>query len=169
MLPINTILHPTDFSEHSEHAFALACSLARDHHTHLLVLHVAAPANHAMNARGVDPNFNSEEWYREALEELHSHQPSTPNVCLSYKFVEGDPATSILQVAAECEADLIVMGSHGNSGFQRLLMGSIAEQIVRQASCLVVTVNNPVPAAEVETYGSAYAMSEAPLQEMVTG
>jgi hypothetical protein len=66
----------------------------------------------------------------------------------------GDPASAILRVTQELPADLIVMGTHGRTGLGRLLMGSVAEQVVRKAPCPVVTVKTPLPekkASEVPT------------------
>jgi nucleotide-binding universal stress UspA family protein len=57
----------------------------------------------------------------------------------------GDPAAEILRVAQAVKADLIVLGTHGRTGLGRLLMGSVAEQVVRRAPCPVVTVKAPLP------------------------
>jgi nucleotide-binding universal stress UspA family protein len=58
---------------------------------------------------------------------------------------EGDPATEILRIAQECKCDLIVMGTHGRTGVARLLMGSVAEHVVRKAECPVLVVKTPLP------------------------
>jgi universal stress protein A len=63
---------------------------------------------------------------------------------------EGDPAEMILRVAEEVHADLIVMGTHGRTGLSRLLMGSVAEQVVRRAPCPVLTMKAPFPAEQAE-------------------
>jgi nucleotide-binding universal stress UspA family protein len=168
MLPIHTILHPTDFSEHSEYAFRLACSLARDHNAHLLVMHVwTAPT--AVVFGEVVPDLGAEDSYREAAEELHRRRPADSEVDVSYRLVEGDPAASILQIAKETCADLIVMGTHGRRGLRRLLMGSVAERVVRGAVCPVVTVKNPFPETESSAPVNSESTHEAPLQEMVVG
>jgi len=144
MFAIRTILHPTDFSEQSEYALRLACALARDHGAHLIVLHVAPPPVIA-SAEGV---FHSEPEY--CLEPLREqlHQLQTPDVGrVDRRVEEGEPEDEILRVAQESNADLIVMGTHGRTGLDRLLLGSVAEQVVRQASCPVMTVKTPIPAA----------------------
>jgi nucleotide-binding universal stress UspA family protein len=56
---------------------------------------------------------------------------------------EGDPVTQILRIAGEENCELIVMGIHGRTGLGRLLMGSVAEQVVRRAPCPVLTVKMP--------------------------
>jgi nucleotide-binding universal stress UspA family protein len=67
-----------------------------------------------------------------------------PTVHADRHFEEGDPATVILQVANEIDADLIIMGTHGRSAIGRLLMGSVATEVVRKAKCPVMTVTAPV-------------------------
>jgi nucleotide-binding universal stress UspA family protein len=59
--------------------------------------------------------------------------------------LDGDPAQVIVQFARERGCSLIVMGTHGRTGLERLLMGSVAEQVVRKAPCPVLTVKTPVP------------------------
>jgi len=61
-------------------------------------------------------------------------------------LVEGNAALAILKTASETDCDLIVMGTHGRTGLNRLLMGSVAEEVVRKAPCLVLTVKNEVSA-----------------------
>jgi universal stress protein A len=153
MLAIQTILHPTDFSERSEHAFWLACALARDYGARLIVLHVAdAPV--VAYGEGVAPP-DPEELRAAAQEQLDRLQALHANIRAEHRVEEGDAVVEILRVAQEAHADLIVMGTHGRTGLWRLLMGSVAEQVVRQAVCPVLTVKTPLPetlhAADVRT------------------
>lgn len=144
MLSLHTILHPTDFSERSEFAFRLACALARDHGAHLVVMHVAhVPV--AIYAEGAVPP-KPEEYQEELLEKLQQLQPADEEIEVTHRLEEGNPANEILRMAELTQADLIVMGTHGRRGLARLLMGSVAEQVVRQASCPVLTVKMPIPA-----------------------
>jgi nucleotide-binding universal stress UspA family protein len=64
---------------------------------------------------------------------------------VEHQLAEGDTAREILEVAREHGAGLIVMGTHGRTGLGRLLLGSVAEQVLRQSSCPVLTVKFPVP------------------------
>jgi nucleotide-binding universal stress UspA family protein len=83
---------------------------------------------------------------------------------LEHRLVEGDAATVILQVATEIKCDLIVMGTHGRTGLSRLLMGSVAEQVVRNASCPVLTVKTPqheAPSSEELVMATADEGAEA--------
>jgi nucleotide-binding universal stress UspA family protein len=138
MLPIQTILHPTDFSERSGYAFQLACSLARDHGARLIVLHV-------MPVPLVQEKF----LYREEMAgELNRLGAPDARVRVEHRLEEGDAATQILRVAQETGCDLIAMGTHGRTGLGRLLMGSVAEQVLRMASCPVLTVRAPLPPSE---------------------
>jgi nucleotide-binding universal stress UspA family protein len=146
MIPIRTILCPTDFSEPSSYAFRLACALARDYDATLILTHVAGPP--VVIGEGiVVPEFNSylEQQLRERLCGL---RPDDPKVRFAYRMVEGDPATGILDVARETRSDLIVMGTHGRTWIGRVLMGSVAQEVVRKAPCPVLTVRMPFPAAE---------------------
>jgi nucleotide-binding universal stress UspA family protein len=138
MLAFKTILHPTDFSESSQCALEIACGMAADYRAHLVVIHVmAAPlglpdgATFAVPDRGLDG-------IRTRLDELE-----IPNnrIDVVRRVEEGSPATEILSVAQLCHADLIVMGSHGRSGLRRWFMGSVAEAVMRKATCPVLTVS----------------------------
>jgi nucleotide-binding universal stress UspA family protein len=143
VLPIQTILHPTDFSDHSDFAFRLACALARDYGARLVLLHVAAQPV-IVYGEGVVPPDPEE--YLEALKKkLFALEVLDPSVRAERRLKEGDPVTEILAEARETNADLVVMGTHGRTGLGRLLMGSVAEQVVRKASCPVLTVRTPFP------------------------
>jgi nucleotide-binding universal stress UspA family protein len=145
MLPIHTILHPTDFSERSTYALHLASALARDHGARLVLLHVFERPT-MVHGEGVVP---SEDMLREKKEELAQLAVPGIGAAPERRFVEGDPASEILDIAREIAADLIVMGTHGRTGFSRLLMGSVAEQVVRKAGCPVLTVKAPFVEAEM--------------------
>jgi nucleotide-binding universal stress UspA family protein len=141
MLTIQTILHPTDFSPRSDQAFRLACSLAHDHGARVIVLHVAPPPM-ATTVGGVmtpEPGRHDEEYLRQ----LRRLQPEDSRVPVERLLTEGSPSEGILRAARETKCDLIVMGTHGRTGLGRVLMGSVAEAVVRKAPCLVLTVKVP--------------------------
>ncbi len=155
MLPLRTILHPTDFSESSDYAFQLACALARDYGARLLVAHVVPPPlfHGEVVARREETGFYEELW-----EMLEQRRPSDPNVQVEHFLEDGEAAAMIVQLAWDEGCDLIVMGTHGRTGLGRLLMGSVAEQAMRKASCPVLTVRTPMPemvAAPVQTESAA--------------
>ena len=137
MLRIRTILQPTDFSENSRNALQVACSLARDYGARLVVLHVAAiPAIEGYQA--VDPAAIRNE--AETL--LNALEVPGDNVRAERQCVLGETVPELLRVAQEINADVIVVGTHGRTGLKHLLMGSVAEQVLRHAPCLVLTVNS---------------------------
>ena len=164
MLPIHTILHPTDFSASSKCALQLAGSLARDYGAHLIVLHVAPlPAALYGFGEGVIPP--DMDWDQEARDELEQIQVADPKVHLSHRLEEGDPVTEILRVAEETNADIIVLGTHGRRGMQRLLMGSVAELVVRRAKCPVLTVRTPLTEHAMAAETAAAAAGNPALAE----
>jgi len=155
MLAIRTVLHPTDFSKRSAFAFRLACSLGRDYGARLIVLHVAEPPL-AVAGEGVmmvPPGVDLEP-LREQLQQL---RPRDLKVPVEHRLVQGDAAAEILRVSEETKCDVIVLGTHGRTGLGRLLMGSVAEQVVRRARCPVVTVKTPLP----ETSSSGESIPES--------
>jgi nucleotide-binding universal stress UspA family protein len=146
MLPIKTILHPTDFSETSAQAFWVACAAARDYGARVVVTHVVNVqlyGNPAMGPLIADPVDVEDELRRE----LEALRPPDPAVGVEHRLCRGDAATEIVALARELKADLIVMGTHGRSGLGRLVLGSVAEAVLRRAPCPVLTVKAPVPAA----------------------
>jgi nucleotide-binding universal stress UspA family protein len=162
MNAIHNILHPTDFSPPAEYAFRLACSLAQDHGAHLLVLHVAPPPPPRFvgyHATGVSPQQADERYFEDLRSSLRRLESPSPNVEVEHRLEEGDTATEILRVADESKCDLIVMGTHGRMGLSRLLLGSVAEQVLRRARCPVLATKLPtsdaVPTEERGRHESA--------------
>lgn len=140
-VPVQTILHPTDFSDRCAEAFRVACSLAKDHAARVIVVHVPEPDPAPI---GMAPLPPPPEGHRGGLEErLSRFQLSAPEIRVEGHVEEGEPATAIVSAAQVTKSDLIVMGTHGRSGLGRLLMGSVAESVLRTASCPVVTVKTP--------------------------
>lgn len=146
MLAIKTILFPTDFSERAESAFRLACALARDYDARLLICHVNMPATGVYGEMGVipPPAADMEESLRRKLLSIRPEG----DVAFEHYFMVGDPAWEIVELARVQNADLIVMGTHGRRGLGRLLMGSVAERVVRSAECPVVTLRSQIAAAK---------------------
>jgi nucleotide-binding universal stress UspA family protein len=136
-----TILHPTDLSEPSEAALAVARSLAEEGGDRLVILHVLPDAV----AAGVDVVLPIDpEAARAALAEVQPPAGPEGRVCSLETLVsQGEPAQEILRVARQTGADLIVMGSQGRSGLARAILGSVAEHVLRGASCPVLVVRPP--------------------------
>lgn len=143
MITMETILYPTDFSADARPPFEVACALAKEGCGRVVVLHVERPPLTTLGGTaGVPPLPN--EYDRQSLEEqLQLIQPP-PGIVVEHRLLYGDPISVILGMAQEIGADLIVMGTHGRTGVRRLLMGSVAEAVVRKAPCPVLIVRTPM-------------------------
>jgi nucleotide-binding universal stress UspA family protein len=141
---LRKILVPIDFSPAGEEAVEVAASLARDNGGKLLIIHAEEPPI----AYGGGEMYASSEPDRAELRKRLREVVPTVQVLCTHKLVEGDPAEAIIQIAELENIDLIVMSTHGRTGLTRLLMGSVAEAVVRRAPCPVLTVKQPaaVPA-----------------------
>jgi nucleotide-binding universal stress UspA family protein len=148
MINIQKILYATDFSSYSNQAYFHAVTLAESHEASLTILYVysrqtAAPVT-------LPPGTDERTYWRGQLEQI---RPVNPHIPVHHVFLEGDPAEEIVRYAAEAGIDLIVMGTHGRTGLERLLMGSVAEKVMRDAGCSVLVVKLPkgTPVAERPT------------------
>lgn len=142
MLPIRIVLHATDMSECSRYAYKLACSIARDYGANLVLVNVVPFQGAMMGGEGIviPPPPIDTDHLRNELNKL-ARDSGLPHTAIV--LADGDPAGEILRVAKENRADLIVLGTHGRTGVGRLVMGSVAEQVLRRASCPVLTVKTP--------------------------
>jgi nucleotide-binding universal stress UspA family protein len=147
MIGLKHILVPTDFSEPSERALAAALELARAFDARITLLHVwSVPRTDY--AEGLSwPLDDMERAARRALdgalESMRKRYAKTDAL-----LREGGEAKQILAVASEEECDLIVMGTHGRRGLPRLLLGSVAEKVVRLSPVPVLSVS-ATPTTEV--------------------
>jgi nucleotide-binding universal stress UspA family protein len=141
MLPIHRILCPTDFSERSLHAFQVACALARDYGAHLFVLHVRPSPRGGQEVS--DLITQPEEVTQGILQKLESLRANDPSIEVERLLKTGDAAREIAHTARETGSDVIVMGTHGHTALGRLLMGSVAEAVLRKAQCPVFMIKAP--------------------------
>jgi nucleotide-binding universal stress UspA family protein len=136
---IERILCPTDFSRSSARALAHAIGLARQFEARLELLHVVPSPGSAMGG-GYFPA--TRELLHQAGSELR--QCAGPAIRAGVPVVttlrEGEPGPAIQALAESLPADLVVMGTHGRAGFEYLVLGSVAEQVLRRAPCPVLTV-----------------------------
>jgi nucleotide-binding universal stress UspA family protein len=144
MIPMRAILHPTDFSDRSQRAFELACRLARDSGARLIVLHVVQPPPFVTHGEMEKALQQAEGYRRDLNDQLHNLRPTDPKIEIEYLLEEGEPVAEIIRAVTKNNCDLIVLGTHGRTGFRRLLLGSVAEQVLRRATCPVLTVSTPV-------------------------
>ncbi|MFO0821958.1 MAG: universal stress protein [Gemmataceae bacterium] len=158
-MKIHKILHPTDFSPLSKPAFEMACSLARDYGAQLIICHVCPPAVMAAGEGMLIERSAEETQLAEA--ELEAVQPADILIPVSHRLLQGSAADEIVRLAQASKIDLIVMGTHGRSGFGRLLMGSVAEAVMRKAPCPVLTLKSPVSVGESEAATPRLAFASA--------
>lgn len=150
MPSVETILHPTDFSEDSQSAFETACSMARDYSARLVLLHVIPPASSPLvESPAVDPLVPAES--QPAFGgSLSWPQSADSKVAIEHRVAEGNAAEEILGLAKALRCDLIVMGTHGRTGLRRLLTGSVAEEVLRKATCRVLAVKPTLAESQPE-------------------
>ena len=148
-----TIVVAMDFSETSEEACAVAGRLALATGAHLHLLHVSGDPVHqpwAVQPIAVDFEGIAEEWRRKARERLATSRtvPGLDESRTTRAVVAGVPHLAIVEYAAAHHADLIVVGTHGDGPVKHLLLGSVAERVVRHAECPVLTVPPPALVAQ---------------------
>jgi nucleotide-binding universal stress UspA family protein len=143
MIAIKRILVPTDFSETSDAALKYGIELARTFGARLYLLHV--PGETGVNFEADFPMVEFENATRERLDTLVSPRDMI-KLRPEYALRLGTPSDEIVRYADSRDIDLIVMGTHGRSGVAHMVMGSVAEKVVRAAPCPVLTVRGPRPA-----------------------
>ena len=146
---LKKILCPTDFSENSEYALKYALTLAILSKAELQLLHVVEPISYPQSAELFEPvldevelTMKMEAAFQKQLEDqvaaLKSEYPK-----IRGKLVTGNTFLEIIQAARDEGVDIIVMGTHGRTGLAHVLIGSVAERVVREAPCPVLTVKHP--------------------------
>jgi nucleotide-binding universal stress UspA family protein len=145
LLPFKRILCPTDFSEPACKAIIAAAEIAQASGAELILLHVVAPIPALDTASGA-PAFDLASYQDElvrsarlALEERRRRRVPD-SVCSRALVTIGDPAHEVTRIAEEEGADLIVIATHGRTGWHVRIFGSVAEKVVRLARCPVLTV-----------------------------
>ena len=149
MITLKNILVATDFSQASETALDYGRALARTFQAQLHVLHVVGHIPSAVyGAEGFATPYPElqqevEAAARRQLDELliDSDQPPLPTSPVLITSIS--PAREIVEYAQRESIDLVVVGTHGRSAVAHLLMGSVAERVVRTAPCAVLTVRHP--------------------------
>jgi len=148
MIALKTILVATDFSEPSEVAVRYGRALADAFDASLHILHVVPDSMSlpwATMADGLAMADVQRRWQQEANDRLRRMLPecelATGHATLATRA--GDPVRQIVAYAAETSADLVVLGTHGRGPVAHMLMGSVAERVVRTAPCPVLTVRHP--------------------------
>ena len=147
MPAIREILHPTDFSTGAAQAFEMAIDVARRFEAHLTILHVSAPPvyighfgdGYGMSTEQLAMLKADQDRY---LDQFRARALEAGVPCTTVS-IEGFANEAIVEQAAARNIDLIVLGTHGRTGLGRLLLGSVAERVLRAAKCPVLTVRHP--------------------------
>ena len=144
------ILVPTDFSAPSEAALAYGRELATQFDAALHLMHVAE--NPFLRAVAIDRRALEEAAVRRLQERLTEAERRRGSVAIVEQ--SDQPANEILRYAESANIELIVMGTHGRTGLARVVVGSVAEAVVRAAPCPVLTVHSAGPATLVASEGA---------------
>ena len=145
------ILLPTDFSECAKQAEAAAFDLVRKLDGELVLFQalVETPlyGEGLLSTQHVQAVYDAQrKWAAETLE-ARAADLRQNGIKTSWRLQVGVPFEEIVKVAEEEHADMIVMGTHGRSGLNRVLLGSVAERVIRLAPCPVLTVRQAMPGA----------------------
>jgi len=150
-ISIGRILVPVDFSEHADAVLEWALHLAEQHGSALVLLHVYHLPVEFQQVEGA--YLPAEFWTsvkneaRGSLERF-GDRARARSIAVEEVVREGYPATVIVEEITRVGADLVVIGSHGHTGFRHLLLGSIAERVVQKAGCPVLTVKSGLESEE---------------------
>ncbi len=151
MESIKKIICPVDFSEPSRAALQSAVALAQKYTAKIILVHVVtvfdpAPSpSYTFNHTLMDQIPQIMEQVRENAQQALQKQADTiaqKGIAVEARVLTGTPAASIVGLADEDQADLIVMATHGRSGLSGLVFGSVAEKVVRTATCAVLTIRD---------------------------
>ena len=139
------MLVPFDFQDLSQHALAWAAELQKTTAADPMLMVYAVDSHPAVASEGpvvlVGPSETEINDFRQRMVEAASRLGA--RAAAEVHVAPRDPGESIIDLAGRRDIDLIVMGTHGRSGIQRVLLGSVAEHVMRHALCPVVTVRNP--------------------------
>lgn len=138
---LGKILVPIDFSRFSEAAFDLGAALARDLQAKISLLHVLKPPVYPFGDRQTFlPGVAISKEIREAVGKHMRAMSEKAGVRVSVQVLQGSPAPAICEHAHRQNIDLIIISTHGRSGLSHVLIGSVAERVVRHAECPVLVV-----------------------------
>ncbi|HUN59242.1 MAG TPA: universal stress protein [Candidatus Binataceae bacterium] len=143
MLGYKKIACALDFDDYATATLRVAAAIAKESNALLCILHIARiPAQDMDVPVPFPPNPWWERVARTRLEEL-VRQSLIGDVQIEISVVSGLPDLDIVRVAARLGVDLIIMATHGRSGFGHLIFGSVAEHVIREAACPVLTLRPP--------------------------
>ncbi|HET7219229.1 MAG TPA: universal stress protein [Vicinamibacterales bacterium] len=151
MIEIQRILCPVDFSDYSRHALDHAVAIARWYDSSITLLHVQPiEPIYTFSPGGplMPPTMLTREQEAALLASLREFaEEEIGSIPVSFEVAEGNPASTILERTCSRSTDLVVMGTHGRSGFERFILGSVTEKVLRRAACPVLSVPPRIPDA----------------------
>jgi len=157
-LDIKRILVPLDFSANSTRTLDYAHGLALEFGAALHLVHVCEiPTVMTLDVYSISSGDWSQRLGEEAGRELTTITGGLADVTTTTEVLFGNPAKLIVQAAQDNQADLIVMGTHGHGAVMHVLMGNVAERVVRMAQCPVLTVREPKAREAVPIKAPKYA------------
>lgn len=131
------ILCPVDFDSNSLDALRVACDLAMREQASIQVLYVMQPHDPTVSSAASIGQRSEEHAWRE-LRQIADKELGVVDHEIMLR--SGDPAKEIMKAAEEVEAELVVMATHGHTGFRHVVLGSVTEKVVRESSCPVLTI-----------------------------
>ncbi|NLD38963.1 MAG: universal stress protein [Desulfatiglans sp.] len=152
MLLFKRILCPTDFSEPSYKALKAADDLAKEFRAELILIHVVSPMQVFPSSPGFAPGMMASNAYlpEDIASDIKKHATESLEMTVKEKvsqgvksktvILHGNPAEEIAKYAEESKVSVIIMGTHGLTGWRHLLLGSVTEKVARIASCPVLTI-----------------------------
>ena len=151
MLPLKKIFCPTDFSEPSYIALQTAVECAGFFTGELILVHVVTPIP-VIPVPDAPTSFNVPSYEKEMEASAHSTlerivaEKIPPALTSRVIVVQGDPAFEIVRLANEEKADIIIIATHGLTGWKKLIFGSVTEKVIRVAHCPVLSIRATTPA-----------------------
>jgi nucleotide-binding universal stress UspA family protein len=148
LLPIHKIVCPTDFSDPSYEGVKVAAELAEKLESELILVNVISPVP-VMSGSAAPTGFH----IPSVMNEMRSWAEKAISILITEKIsktvqsrsivIQGNPAEEIVRLADKENADMIIIATHGESGWKRFLFGSVTEKVIRMTSCPVLTVQQP--------------------------
>jgi nucleotide-binding universal stress UspA family protein len=148
MLPIKKICCPTDFSEPAHEALKVACEMATHFKAELILVHVVTPIP-VIPIHDDPTSFNlplyEKEMEQSAEKSLKKMQQEKVSQSIQSRtaVIQGDPATQIVNLADTENMDMIIIATHGFTGWRKFMFGSVTEKVIRFANCPVLSIRVP--------------------------
>ncbi|MCU0711390.1 MAG: universal stress protein [Pirellula sp.] len=134
-MKLNTILCPVDYSSGSEHAIEVASRIATPSQSKVIILTVSDPSKEDGDANSMAELF-TKNTRSKFLDQIFEDR----GVLVEHLNLRGNPTEVIITIATSKHADVIVMGTHGRTGWTKVFMGSVAQEVMKKAHCPVITV-----------------------------